>query len=233
MKVNNFPEHRLKDPKRQAELRVYRELEASGAEGAALYEARPNSQCKELDFAIWLPGIARYGMEVKGGFYRVERGVWHLITPTGEERKGSLLKQVWDSTMGLHNHLQKRIDGNRNPFMVPVIVFPDMERDEGIESWALQSNVRVLWGTDNLVERLIELAGACNFFYPPTAAEAAEEVELVMPGLGAPAPEHAPAPATPVDFQARQVIIQHAGTVNVYTTGAGLEPPQQDPPATG
>lgn len=40
------------------------------------------------------PRHTRYGMEVKGGFYRVERGVWHLITPTGEERKGSLLQMA-------------------------------------------------------------------------------------------------------------------------------------------
>ena len=58
-----------------------------------------NSQCKELDFAIWLPGIARYGMEVNGGFYRVGRGVWHLITPTGEERKGSLLQMAKEGAL--------------------------------------------------------------------------------------------------------------------------------------
>ena len=45
------------------------------------------------------PWHTRYGMEVKGGFYRVERGVWHLITPTGEERKGSLLQMAKEGVL--------------------------------------------------------------------------------------------------------------------------------------
>ena len=223
---DDFPEHRLKDPKRQAELKVYRQLEASDAEGVACYEARPNSRCKELDFAIWITGVARYGIQVKGGSYRTEKGGWYLITPTGEERKGSPLKQAWDSTMGLHDHLQKRIAGNRNPFIVPVIVFPDMQPDEDIEAWAMQAGVRVLFGADRLVERLVELADTCNFFYPPLAGEVAEEVALVMPGLGDIEPK-----SQAVDMQARQVVIQHAAVVNIYTTGGGPEPPQQDSPS--
>ena len=35
-----FPEHRLHDPKCQAELAVYRDLEASMIPGVALYGAR-------------------------------------------------------------------------------------------------------------------------------------------------------------------------------------------------
>ena len=223
-----FPDHRVKDSKRQAELSVYRQLEDGDAEGVALYEARPSSQCKEIDFAIWITGVARYGMQVKGGTYHMAKGVWYLHTPAGDERKGSLLKQAWDSTMGLHDHLQAQIADNRNPFTVPIIVFPDMEPDSDIEGWALQAGVRVLWGPDNLVERLIDLAATCNFFYPPTAEEVAEEVELVMPGLGAPVQERTPAPEAPMKLQARQVVIQHAAVVNVYTTGAGTEPYQQD-----
>ena len=229
-----FPEHRLKDPKRRAELLVYRELQKSDVPGVAIYEARPNYQCKELDYFVPLPGVGRYGIQVKGGGYRTEKGAWYLATPGGEERKDSLLKQCWDSTMDLHNFLKERVKHGNTPFMVPVLIFPDMEEDDDIKAWAVQARVRVLFGVERLVERLVELAGTCNFFYPPTAEEIAEEVELVMPGLGA-APVEAPAapveaPAA-MDFQARQVIIQHASVVNVYTTGAGLEPSPQDSPS--
>ena len=228
---NEFPEHRLKDPKRQAELAVYQQLEDSDAEGVALYEARPNARCKELDFGIWLTGVGRYGMQVKGGNYRTDKGAWRLITHGGEEHKGSPLKQAWDSTMGLHDHLQKKIAGSRNPVIVPVIVFPDMEPDEDIEAWAMQAGVRVLFGADDLVARLVELADTCNFFFPPTAEEVAEEVDLVMPGLGNPKPAKMPSPKTTLDMQAQHLNIQNAGVVNVYITGEGDEPPKQDPPS--
>ena len=45
------------------------------------------------------PRHPRYGTEVKGGFYRIGRGVWHLITPTGEERKGSLLQMAKEGAL--------------------------------------------------------------------------------------------------------------------------------------
>ena len=93
-----------------------------------------------------------------------------------------------------------------------------MDIDEAIEAWATQAGVRVLFGAERLVDRLVHLADTCNFFYPPTAEEVAEEVGLVMPGLGEPAT--ARAPEASMDLGARQVIIQHASVVNVYTIGA-------------
>ena len=41
MRPNEFPAHRLNDPKRQAELAVYRGLEASALPGVAVYSASP------------------------------------------------------------------------------------------------------------------------------------------------------------------------------------------------
>ena len=69
-----FPENRLNDPRRQAELVVYLELQAADVIGKAIYEARPDRSCREVDFAIWLQDIARIAMQVKGGSYRTERG---------------------------------------------------------------------------------------------------------------------------------------------------------------
>ena len=130
-----FPKHRLKDPKRQAELRVYRELADSDVEGVALYEARPNSQCKELDFATLIPGVGRYGCRSRAGTTapRGRPDTWP--PPAARSARAAPLKQACDSTMGLHDFLQEHIAGNRNPF----IVLPDMEPDEGIEAWATQA----------------------------------------------------------------------------------------------
>ena len=53
----DFPEDRIHDPKRQAELTVFRELQASGTPGVALYEARAGIDGREVDYAIWLEDI--------------------------------------------------------------------------------------------------------------------------------------------------------------------------------
>ena len=209
-----FPANRLNNPKRQAELSVYRELEASDAAGTVIYEARPDPSCPEVDFVIWLEGVARIAMQVKGGQYRIERGRWYLATPNGEEKKSTPAKQAWESALALHNHLQERISDARNPFVVPVLLFPDMEPDADIETWAAQARIHVLFGGQRLVERLEELAAVSQVRFPPTEEEIAEEVELVMPGVAEVAD---PAPSV-IGLQARQVIIQHANVVNIHTT---------------
>ena len=222
----DFPDHRLNDPLRQAELAVYRELAGSEAEGTALYEVRAALNYPELDAVVWLIAVGRYALQVKGGQHRIERGVLYLMMPDGTERRvGSILKECWDSTMALHRWLQERIPDGRSPFMVPVVIFPDMAPDEAIEAWAVQAGVRVLWGSHHLVERLIDMAKNCKFYYPPMDEEAREEVALV---LGAAAPEQAEehqgheqhdrheqqeGEAT----QAREVNLHlHVGTVNIY-----------------
>lgn len=82
-----------------------------------------------------------------------------------------------------------------------------------IVEWAEHTHVPVVFGTDHLVERLIDLAPHTRVLYPPTSEETAKEVALVM--LGQPQP---PAP-NPMELQARQVVIQQADQVIVYTTG--------------
>ena len=210
-----FPENRLNDPRRQAELAVYLELQAAERSGQAIYEARPDRSCREVDFVIWLKDVARIAMQVKGGRYRIERGNWYLATPNGEEKKPTPAKQCWDAALQLHDYLQEHINGSRNPFVLPVLLFPDMEPDPDIEAWAAQAGIHVLFGAERLDPRLVELASTARVYFPPTAAEIAEEVELVMPGVADPAP-------AAVELQTRQVIIQHAEVVNIVTMADAL-----------
>ena len=206
-----FPANRLNNPKRQAELTVYRQLEVSDAVGTVIYEARPDRSYPEVDFVIWIEGVARIAMQVKGGQYRTERGKWYLATPNGEEKQSTPAKQALESALALHNYLQERISDTRNPFVVPVLLFPDMDPDADIETWAAQAGIHVLFGEQRLVERLEELAAVAQMRFPPTEEEIAEEVDLVMPGVADPTP-------SVMGLQARQVIIQHANVVIIHTT---------------
>ena len=104
-----FPENRLRDPKRRAELAVYRDLKASRIPGLALYGVRPGHNGVEMDFALWLEGIARFVLEVKGGRYCVDGGDWLLDGPGGAMPKSSPLMQAWDNAMALRNFLGERL----------------------------------------------------------------------------------------------------------------------------
>ena len=75
-----FPPHHRRDPRFRREADVYRQLAQCGRPGFALYEVRPLPHTPDLDFAIWLLGRARIGLQVKGGHYQVENAVWRLHT---------------------------------------------------------------------------------------------------------------------------------------------------------
>ena len=77
-----------------------------------------------------------------------------------------------------------------------------MAPDPIIEARAAEGHVTVLWGGDDLIGRLKELAKTQTIHRPPTAERIAQEVELIQPGMGhpagAPAPASAPATADAV-----------------------------------
>ena len=120
--------------------------------------------------------------------------------------------------------------GRYKVYMVAVLVFPDMpDPDPRIQEWAANCHVNVLWGSDNLVERLTEVDDVEGIYSPPTARHIQVEAAVLMPGLAEDLPgAAAEGPLTPphppaMGLTARQVVIQHAGVVNVYTVGVAAD----------
>ena len=222
--LNEFPEHRRADPKRRAELQVYDQLAGSDAPGAAIYEIRAHRDAPEVDFMVWLQDTARFGIQVKGGRYTVEGGKWFLHTDGERNPMQNPVKLTWDAAMSIRDALWAR--GRYKVFMVAVLVFPDMpEPDPRVQERADNCRVNVLWGSENLVERLMEFHDVEGIYSPPTARHIEAEVAVLMPGLAEELPRAAaegPPAADPpaMGMTARQVVIQHADVVNVYTVGA-------------
>ena len=211
-----FPEPFLNDPMRAAELRVYQELARSEVPGQALYQVNAAPNAPELDILVGIERVAYLGTGIKGGFYmRNNRGQWFLQTGLGWQQTPCPLDHTMLAAMSIHDALERRL--RMNIFVVPVLIFPDMAGDPAIDRATANGKVRVLWGTDNLVDHLVEIAGTRTICTPPTAGQIARVVQFFMPGLGT-APEPEPTPAT-MEIAGRQLIIHHVDTVNVYTTG--------------
>ena len=81
-----FPEYRLHDLKRRAELAVYRDLEASALPGIAVYSSSVGPGSPEIDYSVWLKDIGRFAVEVKGGQYILDNGIWLLAGPAAGRR---------------------------------------------------------------------------------------------------------------------------------------------------
>ena len=184
MKISpEFPDDRRRDPMRRAELRVYRQLADSEVPGWALYQVRASGQGRELDFLVFVEGLARIGIEVKGGSYRLRGGEWQLLTPDGWQWKPNPLDQLRAAVNSVQDALASRL-GRKVPF-IPLLVFPDMKGDEDIEALGRADDVEVIWGTGRLVDHLVALGEASGLMDVPTADGLETEVAAVTSGEAA------------------------------------------------
>ena len=75
-------------------------------------------------------------------------------------------------------------------FVIAALLFPDMEPDPAIVAEARRNNVHVLWGTDNLMNRLAAIA-ARKAYYPPNADDIRRRCPTgTPPGAGFAVPNH-------------------------------------------
>ena len=204
-----FPDNRRRDPKRQAELRVYKALQASDEDGIAIYGARLNRKCREIDFLALLTDVARFGIEVKGSPHRLDGTAWQRKTADGWEPAPNPLTQTLDSAMQMRDALGEYLE--HRPFILPVLLFPDMEPDRGIEARATRAGVHILFGMDQLAERLVEIGQEASVFYPPTREEVDQEAEIIMPGVRASVGD-----VEGLELRSHLVVI-HAQVVNIQT----------------
>ena len=207
-----FPPGRLSDPKRRAESQIYDQLARSTVPGHALYEAKPSRRAAQIDYAIWLERVARIALQCKGGSYRIERGEWLQRLPGGWQRQDSPVDPTWDSAMAMREAIERQL--GRGAYVIPVLQFPDMEHDPVIHGRALEQNVHAMFGGENVVERLLDLADGHHIKYPPTGLQIPQEVEVIMPALAAQPPQEEPVP---------RIVIQHAEHVNVYVTPEDIQ----------
>ena len=212
-----FPPHRRLDLRRGAEAGVYDQLAGSSLPGQALYELKAIPEAPELDFAVWVQDRGRFGIQVKGGSYSINGTIWTLRTSQGEEHVPCPLTQTWDAAIAVRDAVN-RVLGFKT-FIIPVLLLTDTPPDPSIKEWAWRRRVKVLFGADNLVGRLLELADRARVQHPPTAAHILNEVEAVTNGLVAPERDGVGKEAV-CEPTARQVLIHHVDVVNIYVTQA-------------
>ena len=109
-----------------------------------------------MDFFALIQDKVVVCMQVKGGQYRIIDGNWHLETDDGLEYTPCPMKLTWDSAMAVRDFLKDKI--GRKIFMVAVLLLPDMEPDRDIEMIAESDKTSVMFGYNDIVERVVDLA---------------------------------------------------------------------------
>ena len=142
--------------------------------GVALYEPRFGRYQRGLDFAVLAQDIGRFGLEGKGGHYSVRGTSWFLSTPSGQLEVDCPALQAWDGSMALRDRIARK--QGRGPFVVAVLVFPDMEPDPTLQRALADSAVHAVFGVDDLTG---QLAGLTKIEQRPTTADIQREVALI------------------------------------------------------
>ena len=215
----------LQDPEKAGLRQVYTQLEFSQEPGQALYFPKENPHIRRPDFLLGLEDQAYFALQVADQPHGVRDGKLVLVpsvagvTPTLSP-VGSVAAHAVGISKDVKTHLGFRI------YVIPVAVFLAEDPDNAVQAWAITHNVRLLFSADRLGDRLAGIAReyADQIYVPPGMAEIKKVVGVFntegLPQLEM-ASEANPAPTSETDLTARQVIIQHADTVNVYTVGAG------------
>ena len=150
-----FPPKRRRQPTRGAERRVFNALASSPLAGFVYYEWRRTFDDIELDFAIWLRDHGRAGLQVKGGHYQLANGEFELHTQGRViPIESSPIDEAWLAALDLHDDIVDKLAPAYDPFVVPVLYFPDMKPDEQIEKLARRKRVCLLWQCDHPDQRL-------------------------------------------------------------------------------
>ena len=179
-----FPATRRRMPKRRAERLIFEALASSGRQGFVYYEWRRGYGRIELDFAVWIVGLGRFALQVKGGHYLLIDGEWHLKTgddllPIGT----SPLDEAWLAALELHDDIRERAATPYNPFVIPVLAFSDMEPDPAIEGLACRKGVYLVWRTGDLVADLSAVAQGRGVSDALPMGRIRREVSAVTDGL--------------------------------------------------
>ena len=184
MYPKDFPPKRRRQPTRRAELRVFNALARSPLAGFAFYEWRRTFDDLELDFAIWLRDHGRAGLQVKGGHYQLANGEFELHTQGRVEPiASSPIDEAWLAALDLHDDIVDKLAPAYDPFVVPVLCFPDMKPDEQIEKLAHRKRVCLLWKCDQPDIRLQEILLAQPVRSVLPTARISREVFGVSDGL--------------------------------------------------
>ena len=184
MHPREFPSGRRKIPKRRAERRVYEALAGNDRQGFCYYEWRRGYERIEIDFAVWVEDLGRFALQVKGGRYLLIDGKWRLKTRDGVKLIETCpLDEAKLGALDLHDDIKELAETPYNPYVIPMVAFPDMEPDRAIERLAERTGVYVIWGVRNLLADLAEIVRSRRVSEALGMDRIAREVHAVTDGV--------------------------------------------------
>ena len=198
----------------QAQLDFLRMLEQSGSPGQALWHPRVADRYSAPDCLVVMDKICSFALTLLDGQWTVDHGDWWrrsdgaVSTPMDNP-----LETARRTSEGVR--LALRGQTGMGCYIIPVVVFVDMESDAGIQQAVQDRGVRVLWGVQRSVDSLVDLPSQeqLQHYLDDRIIELQIAALRRQPCHAVPTPETAH-----LDLEAGPLVIQHADVVNIYVT---------------
>ena len=228
-------------PLSPAEEEARARFEASDRPGQALFHPLVDPGDTAPHCVVFVEGVSRFAIRFMPGQYSLTNGQWLRQDDGGAAVPvEDPLEETWRAAAAVRTRLSRELE--MGAYVIPVVIFPDMEPDAAILAAAQGRSVRALWGQGNDVQRLANLPDEQEA-YPQLSRRF---IEREVATLSRPSSHGEPVLAEPVaaEFpeenpseEARPEVSGPIGaltvgpveTVNIYVTivngGAGAEPP--------
>ena len=202
---------------------VYSRLQESDCEGQAVYFATADTHPRKPAFLVGLTGQAYLGIHASSLPHSVEDGILMLRPGGGAPAERSPLGSLAARVVGISRYVGKHL--NYRIYVIPVAVLIGEDPGPEVADWAANHSVSMLHGVDDLANLLSGVVRNhdTRIDFPPTGEEIDQVMELFRSREPSPvdAPPSVPGEGMDLELTARQVVIHHATTVNIYTVGAG------------
>ena len=202
-----------------AQIAFCDQLERSDRSGQAVWGPRVATE-PAPDCVVFLKEIGRFAVMFPPGRYCVEDDDWYrhdeggVMTPVPD-----LIEEAWQAGQRVRTALKAAL--NIGSYVISVVVFTDMEPDAGIMEAAQGRGVRVFFGQDELVERLVNLPEE-EQLQPQLGGRYISKEVAALSRSAAPralAPESESMP----ELGDGGLVIRHVDVVNVYVAGASSD----------
>ena len=195
-----------------AQVEFCDQLERSDRSGQALWWPQVAAGEPAPDCVVFIKETGRFAVMLPPGQYSVEDDDWYRHDSVGGKTQvADLIEEAWQAAMQVRLAIKGEL--GIGAYTIPVIIFNDMEPNAGIMEAAQGRGVRVFFGQDEVVQRLVTLPDEEQLQPQLGSRYIQKEVAVLRPAsaLKAKTPEKAS-----LEIDDGRLVFQHVAVVNVY-----------------
>ena len=195
-----------------AQIEFCDQLKRSDRTGQALWLPQVAANEPAPDCVVFIKEIGRFAIMLPPGQYSVEGEDWYRHDSVGGKTSvPDLIEEAWQAA----GQVRLAIKGELGigAYTIPVIIFDNMGPDAGIMEAAQGRGVRVFFGQDDVVQRLVNLPDEEQLQPQLNSRYIQKEVALLRRRF---APEEKTPEQAFLEIGDGGLVIQHVDIVNVY-----------------